>query len=207
VDRNGNGTPSIAGIKTESVQSYYNIILNNNKDYTKILNYRHSIMKNLHRLMILALLIPCLIATGNKSDAQGLSNKIFGSVLQDKLNWAAFPAFPPEARIAIVVGNPNLSEPYVVRVKLPGGVKLMPHTHPEDRIYTVMSGTFYIGLGKIFDEDKLKAYPPGSVIILPGNTPHFHWSRSGEYITQVTAHGPLGINYINPLDDPRKKKK
>jgi len=35
----------------------------------------------------------------------------------------------------------------VVRVKLPYGVKLMPHRHHEDRVYTVMSGVFYIGVG------------------------------------------------------------
>jgi len=27
----------------------------------------------------------------------------------------------------------------------------MPHRHPEDRIYTVMSGVFYIGRGERFD--------------------------------------------------------
>jgi quercetin dioxygenase-like cupin family protein len=46
------------------------------------------------------------------------------------------------------------------RVKVPSGVKLMPHRHPEDRIYTVMSGVFYIGLGETFDGDKVTAYPP-----------------------------------------------
>ena len=92
----------------------------------------------------------------------------------------------------------------MIRVKVPGGVKLMPHKHPEDRIYTVMSGVFYIGLGEKFDDDRLKAYPPGSVIVLPGNTPHFHWARSGEYVTQVTAIGPLGLDYLNPQDDPRE---
>jgi hypothetical protein len=29
---------------------------------------------------------------------------------------------------------------------------------------------FYIGLGEEFDGDKVKAYPPGSVIVLPGET-------------------------------------
>jgi hypothetical protein len=47
-------------------------------------------------------------------------------------------------------------------------VKLMPHTHPEDRIYTVISGVFYIGLGDRFDGDQVNAYPPGAVIVLPG---------------------------------------
>ena len=48
------------------------------------------------------------------------------------------------------------------------------------------------------------AYPPGSVIVLPGNTSHFHWAKSGEYVTQVTAIGPLGLEYLDPGDDPRK---
>ena len=55
---------------------------------------------------------------------------------------------------------------------MPGDVKLMPHGHPEDRVYTVISGIFYIGLGDKFDAEKLHAYPPGSVIVLPGNTSH-----------------------------------
>jgi quercetin dioxygenase-like cupin family protein len=88
-------------------------------------------------------------------------------------------------------------------VKVPGGVKLMPHRHPEDRVYTVISGIFYIGLGDKFDAEKLQAYPPGSVIILLGNTSHFHWAKSGEYITQVAAMGPLGLEYLSAKDDPR----
>ena len=53
---------------------------------------------------------------------------------------------------------------YVIRVGAPGGTKLMPHRHPEDRICTVMSGVFYIGLGEQVDGDKVKAYPPRSRI-------------------------------------------
>ncbi len=82
---------------------------------------------------------------------------------------------------------------------------MMPHSHPEDRVYTVISGIFYIGLGDHFDAEKLQAYPPGSVIILPGNTSHFHWAKSGEYITQVTAIGPLGLEYIEAKNDPRNQ--
>jgi quercetin dioxygenase-like cupin family protein len=109
--------------------------------------------------------------------------------------------------LAVVVGQPSEPGPYVTRVKVPSGVKLMPHRHPEDRIYTVMSGVFYIGLGDQFDDDKVKAYPPGSVIVLPGNTPHFHWAKSGEYVTRVTAIGPLGLECLDPADDPREPRK
>jgi quercetin dioxygenase-like cupin family protein len=135
--------------------------------------------------------------------AQVLQVNKFGAVLSENVQWHSFPAFPPEARIATLVGDPTKPGPYVVRVKLPAGVKLMPHTHPEDRIYTVLSGVFYIGLGKVYDPEKLQAYAPGSVIVLPANTPHFHWAKSGDYMTQVAGTGPLGIKYIDPKDDPR----
>ena len=68
-----------------------------------------------------------------------------------------------------------------------------------------MSGVFYIGLGEEFDGDKVKAYPPASVIVLPGDTWHFHWAKSGEYVTQVTAIGPISLEYVNPRDDPRNR--
>jgi quercetin dioxygenase-like cupin family protein len=130
---------------------------------------------------------------------------VFKAILPEMIEWKPFAAFPPSARLAIVVGQPLREGPYTVRVKVPGGVKLMSHSHPEDRVYTVISGIFYIGLGDEFDAEKLQAYPPGSVIILPGNTSHFHWAKSGEYITQVTAIGPLGLEYIDAKDDPRNE--
>jgi len=127
----------------------------------------------------------------------------FRSILPEDIDWEPFPAFPPSARLAVVVGHPSEPGPYVVRVKVPSGVKLMPHRHTEDRVYTVMSGIFYIGLGDRFDETKLVAYPPGAVVVLPGDTSHFHWAKSGTYVTQVTAIGPISLDYVSPRDDPR----
>jgi quercetin dioxygenase-like cupin family protein len=134
---------------------------------------------------------------------QQVSQMQFGSVLPEDVEWEPFAAFPPSVRLAVVVGQPTQPGPYVIRVKVPSGVKLMPHRHPEDRVYTIISGVFYIGLGEQFDSDKLEAYPPGAVIVLPGGTSHFHWARSGEYVSQVSAIGPLGLEYVNAKDDPR----
>jgi quercetin dioxygenase-like cupin family protein len=128
---------------------------------------------------------------------------VFKSVLPEEIDWKPFAAFPPSVRLAVVVGQPSEAAPYTIRVRVPQGVKLMPHVHPEDRVYTVISGVFYIGVGDEFDADKLQAYPPGSVVVLPGDTPHFHWAKSSEYVTQVTALGPLGLEYVSAKDDPR----
>jgi quercetin dioxygenase-like cupin family protein len=128
---------------------------------------------------------------------------VFKSVLSEDVDWKPFAAFPDSVHLAVIVGQPTGPGPYTIRVKVPHGVKIEPHRHPEDRVYTVISGVFYIGLGDRFDADKLQAYPPGSVIVLPGGTAHFHWAKSSEYVSQVTAIGPLGLGYVNPDDDPR----
>src|SRR5678815_2081648 len=93
------------------------------------------------------------------------------TILPEDIDWKPFAAFPPAVRLAVLVGQPSEPGPYMIRVKVPAGVKLMPHRHPEDRVYTVISGVFYIGLGDQFDGDKVKAFPPGSVVVLPGDSP------------------------------------
>lgn len=123
----------------------------------------------------------------------------------EDLEWRSLAVYPPEVRLAILVGDPTEPAPYLIRVRVPAGVRLPPHSHPEDRLYTVLSGVFYIGLGERFDEEKLIAHAPGTVLILPGGQPHFHWARSGEYVCQISAIGPLGFVYVDPNLDPRRR--
>jgi quercetin dioxygenase-like cupin family protein len=136
--------------------------------------------------------------------AHQLDQGRFHAIRGEDVQWTTFPAYPPAVHLAILVGDPARAGPYTIRVKVPGGIKFMPHKHPEDRVYTVISGVFYVGLGEQYDESELIAFAPGSVIVLPGNQPHFHWAKSGEYMTQITAIGPLGLDYVDPDNDPRK---
>jgi hypothetical protein len=115
----------------------------------------------------------------------------FKAIFPQDIAWRPFDAFPAAVRLAILVGHPSAPAPYIIRVKVPAGVKLQPHVHPEDCVYTVMSGMFYVGRGPRFDGERVVGFPPGSVIVLPSKTPHFHWAKSGEFITQVAALGPL----------------
>jgi quercetin dioxygenase-like cupin family protein len=153
----------------------------------------------------MAQLIPIPPQAEKEPHSAPAEQAVFKAILSEDVDWKPFPAFPPSARLAIVVGRPSEPGLYTIRVKVPHGVKLMPHRHPEDRIYTVISGVFYIGLGDKFDAEKLQAYPPGAVIVLPGNTSHFYWAKSGDYITQASAIGPLGLEYVNANDDPRNE--
>ena len=144
-------------------------------------------------------------ATGQIVGNHQADEESFRAIRPEDVAWQSFAAYPPEVRLAILVGDPNEAGPYAIRVKVPAGVRMMPHRHPEDRIHTVISGIFYIGLGETFDERKLSAYASGSLVVLPGGQPHFHWAKSGEYVSQVTALGPLGLEYVEPAHDPRNR--
>ncbi|TDW51662.1 hypothetical protein EV144_101338 [Flavobacterium sp. 270] len=151
------------------------------------------------------LVLSLILMASELISGQGISPKEFNSINSENITWKSFPAFPQNVKLAVLVGNPAKPEPFIVRVKVPNGEKIMPHVHPEDRIYTVISGVFYIGIGEKYDESKLQAYPVGAVVVLPGNTPHFHLAKSGEYVTQVYAIGPLGLDYLDKQYDPRLK--
>ena len=122
----------------------------------------------------------------------------------DEIQWKPTPSIPAGGESAVLYGNPGKRGLFVTRVKLPADYRIEPHTHPEERLYTVISGTFYIGFGDKFDPDRLHAFPAGSVFVVPANASHFHWTRSGDAVVQITGVGPSGIQYVDPADDPRR---
>ena len=108
----------------------------------------------------------------------------------DELQYKGLPGTP---LYSALYGDPAKPELYVMRVKFAPGVKVMPHSHPEQvRIVTVMSGTFYYAFGDTFDESKLQRMPAGTMFTEPARVPHFAWAKDGEVILQLTAVGPTG---------------
>jgi quercetin dioxygenase-like cupin family protein len=130
----------------------------------------------------------------------------FIQILPDQVKWQSSATVPAGAQSAVLYGDPGKAALFVTRVRQPADYKIPPHTHPEERVYTVISGTFYIGFGDRFDATKLRAFPAGSTFVVPANTAHFHWMRSGEAVVQVSGIGPSGIEYVDHADDPRTKR-
>ena len=124
----------------------------------------------------------------------------------DKIKWQVGPrSLPKGAMIAVLEGNPTKEGPFVFRVKLPDGYRVPPHTHPKTERITVISGTFYLGMGEKFDEKAGKEMTAGSYGYWPAGMKHFAWVK-GETVIQIHGEGPWDIKYLNPDDDPRKKK-
>src|SRR5262249_25873735 len=74
------------------------------------------------------------------TNASTIHNASFKAILPENIDWKPFAALPAPVRLAMIIGHPSKPEPFMIRVRVPDGVILMPHRHPEDRIYTVISG-------------------------------------------------------------------
>ena len=107
--------------------------------------------------------------------------------------------------VARIVGSAKKPGAFVHRVKFPAGRVVQSHSHPDDRTYTVLSGTWYIGWGNTYEPEKLTALPAGSFYTEPAGVPHFITTPDGETIVQVTGTGPSAVHYVNPDHAPKKK--
>ena len=128
------------------------------------------------------------------------------TITPDDIRWVdGPPSLPPGCKVVVLEGDPTKEGHFVLRVKMPDGYRIMPHTHPKDERVTVLSGTLYMGTGEKFDEKAAKAMPAGSYGRTGAGVKHFGFVK-GETVIQLHGTGPWAVEYVNPADDPRKKK-
>ena len=124
--------------------------------------------------------------------------------MQADLQWGPAPAaFPRGAEMVVMHGDPSGSGPFTIRLRLPDGYRIPPHTHPSDEHITVISGGFFAGMGDKLDPAKLTMLPPGGFGIMPAKMNHFAMTKA-ETVIELTAIGPFQMTYVNPQDDPTK---
>jgi anti-sigma factor ChrR (cupin superfamily) len=151
--------------------------------------------------MRLALLLGTCLAMAAASAQHG-SHRI---IKPEDLQWADVPSLPPGAKIAVLEGKMNEAGPITARLKFPANYRVPPHFHPGVERVTVLSGTMNFGMGDKFDRDKTTALGPGSLLLMPPQMSHFVWTKE-EAIAQINVIGPWTVTYVDPTDDPRKKR-
>jgi quercetin dioxygenase-like cupin family protein len=154
--------------------------------------------ENMMKLIVLLLLFSALLVAASPVE------NVF---TPDKIPYGPVPAFvPPGAQLAVLEGDPTASTgDFTIRLKMPEGYRIPPHWHPNRENVTVISGTLKVGMGDTFDEAKLASFGAGAFAYLDPNMHHYAMA-SGETVVQVHGMSPLAFNYVNPSDDPSKKK-
>jgi quercetin dioxygenase-like cupin family protein len=96
----------------------------------------------------------------------------------------------------VLKGDPTKAGLYTIQLTVPANTKIEAHTHPDDRVATVVSGTWYIGYGSRHEEAKLKSLTPGSFYTEPPNVTHFARTGDKAVVLQITGYGPTGTTYV-----------
>ena len=69
----------------------------------------------------------------------------------------------------------------------------------------VLSGVWYFGYGREFNEAALKELPAGSFYTEPTGAEHFAMTKAQETIIAVTGYGPSATVYVDAKNAPAKK--
>src|SRR5215471_2404330 len=128
---------------------------------------------------------PTEITSGDKGESQIGSSKLAG------------------VHTKILAGNPAAAGFYSILLFVPPHTTIQAHSHRDDRMATVVSGTWQFGYGDRFDANALKRLPPGSVYSEPGGGNHFARTGTEPVLVQITGVGPTDTRYVNPADAPK----
>ena len=135
-----------------------------------------------------------ILLTASATDAQAPAAV---ALTPDEMTFSTTGLALPGMGQANLVGDPAKPGPYTIRLRFPDGYTLAPHSHPDAREVTILSGTWLTGYGRVFDPAALKELPAGSFYTEPANLPHFVQTR-GPVVIQVSGTGPSARVFADP---------
>ena len=115
------------------------------------------------------------------------------------------PNLLPGAEIAVLQGDVSKPALFTIRLKMPKGYVVAPHYHGTDLHVTVISGEFSAGMGDKVDLAGAPILRAGDFVTVRANQHHFDVARSAS-IVQIYGMGPFSLIYVNPDDDPQRKR-
>ncbi len=122
----------------------------------------------------------------------------------ESLQWIVPPVLPPGALIAVVSGDPTRPGPFTLRVSMPNGYRIPPHSHPSDEHVEIHEGALLVGGGDRLDPRMTRALAAGDSATAPAGMHHFSIAK-GRTVLSATFMGPYTITYVRAEDAPRPK--
>ena len=165
--------------------------------------------KSLTKIIFIQLSIAFIFCSAaNAQSKDGQLRMTQQEIINTKSTGASAPGSSNLSAVQVIVihGDPSKTGLYTILLKVAAHTKIPAHLHPDDRVGTVVSGTWYFGYGDKFDESKLKKLPVGSIYSEVENQNHFAMTKDEPIIVEITGYGPSGVTYVNPDDDPEKQK-
>ena len=120
-------------------------------------------------------------------DAADLNTAAITIQMPAQLKWTTSPSGSSQA---ILFGDPAKPGMYGVLTKWSPNHMSRPHSHPNDRFITVISGTWWVGTGSKYDPDSTKPVPAGSFVTHYGKQLHYDGAKDQECLLEIVGMGP-----------------
>jgi anti-sigma factor ChrR (cupin superfamily) len=143
-----------------------------------------------------AAVVAIVAAVAWATSSAGRSKREIVGLSAEEVRWFTPPYYNDGRQRAQLFGDSSRGGTWIDRVKIPGGARVLAHTHTQDELVTVIEGTWYLGEGSKFDSAKLKGYPAGSFIVIPAGTPHFVEAGQGTVVVQLSGVGKFQTNHL-----------
>ena len=135
-----------------------------------------------------AIAIAGLAASSDAAPSTLADPKVLAFKLPNQIPWG--PVSAQGSQQAVLYGDPDKPGLYVVLNKWTPHHMSKPHFHANDRIITVLSGTWWVGTGDKWDPAATTAMPKGSVVTHFGKQVHWDGAKDEETVLEIVGMGP-----------------
>lgn len=161
---------------------------------------RFLISTSLAAVMLCALAMPAISQTGDQTQpaaapAAAADNAII--IVGGRETWTPGTGPLKGTMVAVMSGDPSKAGQYVMRIKVPPNATLGAHYHGDAENVTVISGTFYVGLGDKLDKSKVTALKAGSFAHLNAGVKHYALTKADGAVLEVTGNGPTTMTMVD----------
>ena len=113
-----------------------------------------------------------------------------GTIQVNDVLWKdAPPSLPKGTKVAVLEGDPKAPGMFTMRLKVPAGSRVEPHTHPRAERVTILSGQVQVGFGDTFDRHGMRSFYASDFYVNPPESHHYvAFTRTS--VIQITGEGP-----------------
>jgi hypothetical protein len=141
------------------------------------------------RLVIACVLVFVTAGCATTTESVGKIDPTIASYIEAKdIKWV--PNAAGTAESAVLYGDPAKPGLYIVRQKWKAGNMSRPHYHPNDRLIVVLSGTWWVGTGDVYDPNSTVPMRAGTQVTHYGKKIHYDGAKDEDAIIQIHGIGP-----------------
>ena len=130
-----------------------------------------------------AIALACL--TGAVAARAEVDPKSIALTLPKDIQWTG-----DKVKKAVLYGDPSKPGYYVMLLRWPPNWSTRPHSHPNDRMITVLEGTLWVGTGTKFHPETNTAVGSGGFLVDNANQPHYEITKGDGALIEITGMGP-----------------